>query len=86
MVVAGYVGRQVVSGATLYRGDRVVGLSNFFADINDLDASWAGCLEFARSLVPALPLVGYESGAHLAAALGHGFDAVGRLQVWIAEN
>lgn len=86
MVLAGYVGSEVVSGAVLHRSAAVVGLSNFFADPADVDASWAGCLAFAHSLSHPSPLVGYESGDALTTALRHGFDPIGPLRIWIADH
>ena len=60
----------------------VVGVSNLFSVDDDLDRAWSGCLAAVGRLWPGLPVVGYEHGADLTAALRHGFTAAGALRVW----
>ncbi|MGW2487566.1 hypothetical protein ACWCV9_10135 [Streptomyces sp. NPDC001606] len=74
---------RVAAGAVASRSDRVVGISNVFAADGGPDAAWPGVLETVHRLFPALPLVGYEHGENLAAALRHGFEPVGPLRVWL---
>ena len=65
-----YAGGAVVAGVIAHRGERAVGISNAFPD-------------FATTAAfPGLPLVGYFSGAALAAAHRAGFVSVGPLRVW----
>jgi hypothetical protein len=45
-----------------------------------------GCIALAAALFPADPIVGYESGAALDAALAHGFEDAGPLRIWINEG
>ncbi|MFF8292402.1 hypothetical protein ACF068_24640 [Streptomyces sp. NPDC016309] len=72
---------RTVAGAVVTHstGPGVVGVSNVFgAD------PWPGCLAALTRLWPGTPVVGYEHGEDLAAALAHGFTATGPLRVWIA--
>lgn len=73
----------VTAGAVASRSEDVLGLSNVFAADGGADAAWPGALEAAHRLFPGLPVVGYEHGDDLAAALRHGFTAVGPLRVWL---
>ncbi|MGX2994314.1 hypothetical protein JNUCC64_08455 [Streptomyces sp. JNUCC 64] len=45
--------------------------------------AWPGALAAAHRLFPGLPVVGYEHGEDLAAALRHGFAPVGPLRIWL---
>ncbi|MFF2508069.1 hypothetical protein ACFVTY_32595 [Streptomyces sp. NPDC058067] len=73
----------VVAGAVASRSDEVVGVSNVFARDGGPDAAWPVVLDAVNSLFPALPVVGYEHGEDLAAAVRHGFEPVGPLRVWL---
>ncbi|MFG2328502.1 hypothetical protein ACGFMM_02650 [Streptomyces sp. NPDC048604] len=85
---------RVVAGAVLTEGAGVVGVSNLFAtDATDgTDATgeagvaeaWAGALTAAAARWPALPVVGYEHGDALTAAVAAGFTATAPLRVWLA--
>ncbi|MFF9502089.1 hypothetical protein [Streptomyces sp. NPDC014656] len=82
-VVGGYApdGR-ILGGAVLSTAAGVTGVSNLFtADGTDPAAVWAAALAAAD---PALPVVGYESGDDLTAALAAGFGELGPLRVWLA--
>ncbi|WP_404816382.1 hypothetical protein [Streptomyces thermolineatus] len=77
-----------VAGVIAHRGEGVaaVGLSNLFAaDGCTADAAWAGAVAAVSARFPGLPLVGYEHGPDLAAALRHGFAPAGPLRVWLAR-
>ncbi|GGX24260.1 hypothetical protein [Streptomyces lomondensis] len=76
---------RVVAGAVARRGDHVVGVSNVFGRDGGPDAAWPLVLHALDRLCPALPVVGYEQGDDLAAALRHGFEAVGPLRVWLHD-
>ncbi|MFI5606141.1 hypothetical protein [Amycolatopsis sp. NPDC051903] len=64
--------------AIAHRGARAVGLSNVTG------ADWPGAVAGAAAAFPGLPVVGYEHGADLAAALACGATRLGELRVWVA--
>ncbi len=74
---------RVVTGAVASRGDQVVGISNVFALDGGPDAAWPVVLDAVNWLFPTLPVVGYEQGDNLAAAIRHGFEPVGLLRIWL---
>lgn len=71
------------AGAALYATDGVVGVSNVFAGDGAVDAAWRGIVAWTAMHRPGAALVGYESGADLAAAWPLGFDPVAPLRVWM---
>ncbi|MFF9817719.1 hypothetical protein [Streptomyces sp. NPDC014006] len=73
----------VAAGAVANPNEQVVGISNVFALEGGSDRAWPGVLGAVHRLFPDLPVVGYEHGADLDAALHHGFEAVGPLRVWL---
>lgn len=81
--------RNVLAGAiATLSGGEVIGLSNVFTGpdaatfgVGPRD-TWAGCVSAMTARWPGLPVVGYESGADLEAALANGFRAAGPLRVW----
>lgn len=83
--LAGRAGDRIVAGAVAHRGSGpVVGLSNLFShDDAGTDAAWAGALGEVAARWPELPVVGYESGDDLDAAVRAGFVPVGPLRVWL---
>ncbi|MFE1292420.1 hypothetical protein [Streptomyces sp. NPDC058751] len=84
LVLAGRsAGGRVAAGAVASLGGRAVGVSNVFVRDGDPGTAWPDVLHTVHSLFPALPVVGYEQGDDLAAALRHGFEPVGPLRVWI---
>jgi len=76
-------GYAVVAGGMLYRADGVVGLSNVVADAADAVAVWRSLTLLATRMFPRLPLVGYESGSELLAALDAGFEIGDPLRIWV---
>ena len=80
---------RVVAGAVANRSAGVagvVGLSNVFATEaaeGGLGDAWAGAPVAAARHWPGLPVVGYEHGEDLDAALTQGFDTLGPLRVWV---
>jgi hypothetical protein len=76
-------GFRVVAGGMLYRSDGVVGLSNVVAEAADAVAVWRSLILLSAQTFPRLPLVGYESGGELAAALDAGFEIGDPLRIWI---
>jgi hypothetical protein len=85
-ILAQYADNLVVAGAVLNRSSRVVGVSNVFTKCGAGSEGWTGCLAYAASIFPAMPLVGYESDEGLVAARGHGFKIAGPLRIWIADG
>ncbi|MBV8189590.1 MAG: hypothetical protein JOY64_23540 [Alphaproteobacteria bacterium] len=76
-------GFAVVAGGMFYRADGVVGLSNVVAEAGDAVAVWRSLILLAAKAFPRLPVVGYESGAELQAALDAGFELGDPLRVWV---
>ncbi len=77
-------GGRIVAGAVASTGGGVVGLSNLFAhDDSDADAAWAGALAWIAAHRPDLPVVGYEHGEDLDAAVRAGFTPIGPLRIWL---
>ncbi len=77
---------RIVAGAVASRSAEAVGVSNVFALNGGSDTAWPVVLDAVHWLFPTLPVVGYEHGADLAAALRHGFDPVGPLRIWQAVS
>ncbi|MFF0188466.1 hypothetical protein [Streptomyces sp. NPDC005244] len=74
---------RVVAGAVASASADVVGVSNVFAREGGPDAAWSFALTATHRLFPALPVVGYEHGEDLTAAVRHGFEPIGPLRVWL---
>lgn len=74
---------RIVAGAVASRSGQVVGISNVFASDGGLDTAWPVVLEAVHRLFPDVPVVGYEHGEDLEAAVRHGFEPVGPLRVWL---
>lgn len=87
LFLAGRAGGRIVAGAVAHRGSGgVVGLSNVFAhDDAGTGAAWAGALTEVAARRPGLPVVGYESGDDLDAAVEAGFTPIGPLRVWLQD-
>ncbi|MGW0702626.1 hypothetical protein ACWD0A_25605 [Streptomyces sp. NPDC002867] len=74
---------RVSAGAVLSTSPGAAGISNLFTRDDDLDAAWAGCLSAVASRCPDVPLVGYEHGDDLEAAVRSGCEPAGPLRVWL---
>lgn len=83
-VLARCVDGVIVAGAIANRSDTVVGLSNVFA-VDDHEP-WRQIVAVVSHHFPKLPIVGYERGDGLTAAIRTGFDDVGPLRVWLRER
>lgn len=70
---------RIVGTGVLHRSEEVVGLSNV---TGDAAAAFPACMAAAAELFPGLPVVGYEHGPELEAALAAGFTRLGPLTVW----
>ena len=84
--IAGRRGGVIVAGAIVNKSAGAVGLSNVFALTEDARAFRAGCVAAAMAWAPGMPIVGYESGDALGAALELGFEPLGPLRVWVATS
>lgn len=73
----------VVAGGMLYCAEGVVGMFNVVAEAADAVAVWRSLILLASRTFPRLPLVGYESGNELAAALDAGFEIGDPLRIWV---
>ncbi|SEP51789.1 hypothetical protein [Amycolatopsis saalfeldensis] len=67
------------SSAVAHRGPSAAGLSNFSGD------DWRGAVAAVSAAFPGLPVVGYEHGAALSAALAYGAEPLGVLRVWLRD-
>jgi hypothetical protein len=76
-------GFRVVAGGMLYRASGVVGLTNVVAEAADAVAVWRSLSVLASQTFPRLPLVGYESGSELTAAVDAGFEVGDPLRIWV---
>lgn len=76
----------VVAGGMLYRAEGVVGLSNLIAEADDATSVWQSLMLLAARTFPRLPVVGYESGRELEAAVEAGFEAGDDLRVWVRSR
>jgi hypothetical protein len=81
--LGGSLDGSLVAGAIVNRTGDVVGLSNLFTTVDDLDDAWSGCLAYLDGAHPGSAVVGYEAGEDLAAAHRTGFGSVGALRVWL---
>jgi hypothetical protein len=83
---AAYDGLEMVAGAVLHLGSAAVGISNVFDRTGDLARTWSNCARQASAVAGDRPLVGYERGEGLSAAVGAGFTEVGTLAVWLLDQ
>lgn len=81
--LAGVEADRIVAGCVLNIAVSAIGPSNLLGPETLARAVWVGCCEQARSLVPDLPIVGYEQGEALTDALAAGFRELGPLRVWL---
>ncbi|HEY0607737.1 MAG TPA: hypothetical protein VGD58_32785 [Herpetosiphonaceae bacterium] len=81
-ILAAYRDQQIVAGAIANRTGQVVGLSNVFVPAQDAQQLRAGCVAAVQEHFLGLSLVGYESGADLAAFQALGFEELGPLRIW----
>ena len=81
-ILARYVGDRIVTGAVARLGSGAVDVSNVYA-VPGHGVDWAELAEVVGTFFPGRPLVGYEQGEALAAALDGGFAPLGELRVWV---
>lgn len=75
-------GGDVTAGAIARLGSGVVDVSNVHG-LGGHAVDWTELAAAVAAVFPARPIVGYEQGADLDAALAGGFDPVGVLRVWV---
>lgn len=81
-VLAAHGPNGLTAGAIANVTESCVGVTNVFtASMSAVDA-WSGIIEILASGFPSLPLVGYEQGADLEAAIASGFTEIGSLRIW----
>ncbi len=73
---------RIVAGAVARLGSGVVDVSNVYAAPGE-SVDWAELADAIGGYFPGRPIVGYERGEALAAALDGGFVPVGELRVWV---
>jgi hypothetical protein len=73
---------RIVAGAVARLGSGTVDVSNVYT-VPGQHLDWAELADVVDASFPGRPLVGYERGDALSAALDGGFDPVGQLRVWV---
>jgi hypothetical protein len=81
-IMAKYVGGQIVAGAVARLGSGIVDVSNVYA-VPGHRVDWAELAGAVGAYFPERPLVGYERGDALDAAIDGGFTPTGELRVWV---
>jgi hypothetical protein len=76
-------GQDVVGGAILNWTGPAVSISNVFSRGMALDELWSELVAFAAQVFPSCPIVGYERGDALDAAVAVGFAALAPLRIWL---
>ena len=73
----------VVAGAVVNVTGAVAGLGNVFTHDGDDERAWAAAAAAARTITNGIPLVGWEAGAGVDAAVAAGCERLGPLSVWL---
>jgi hypothetical protein len=73
----------VVAGAIVNVTGEVAGLGNIFARDGDEHRAWREAAAAAREVAAGIPLVGWEAGASVDAAVAAGCERLGPLTVWL---
>jgi hypothetical protein len=81
-ILAKYVGGRIVAGAVARLGSGIVDVSNVYA-VPGQHVDWRELAEAIGAYFPGRPLVGYERGDALSAAVDGGFVPTGELRVWV---
>jgi hypothetical protein len=81
-ILAKYDDNRIVAGAVARLGSGIVDVSNVYA-VPGYHLDWAELAEVIGGWFPGRPLVGYERGDALGAALDGGFMTTGELRVWL---
>jgi hypothetical protein len=73
---------EIVAGAIVNEAAGVLGVSNVFPSIDDLDP-WPSLVTYLVRHHRDRTLVGYEAGIDLDRALASGFRPAGPLRIWV---
>ncbi|GAA1971063.1 hypothetical protein GCM10009817_08700 [Terrabacter lapilli] len=73
----------VVAGAVVHVTGEVAGIGNVFALDGDVPGTWREAAAAARGVVGDMPLVGWEAGDSVDAAVAAGCERLGPLTVWL---
>ncbi|MDV3222824.1 hypothetical protein [Intrasporangium sp.] len=84
LLAAGSAGDDFAAGCIVNVTGPVAGVSNLFGRQGDDALTWRAATAAVREVVGALPLVGWEAGAGLEAAVAAGATRLGPLTVWIS--
>jgi hypothetical protein len=76
----------IKGGAIANRTGSAVGVSNVFGNGVADPATWSAIGASISAAFPSLPVVGYERGDSLRAALESGFAEIGTLRVWLQTS
>ncbi len=83
--VAGYDGKQIVSGCFVNRTDNILGISNFFAPDKD-NKYWSETISFIFGSIGQRNIVGYERNELTDKLQRLGFETIGDLTVWLKSR
>jgi len=75
----------VSAGAVLNLSGSVPGLTNVFSADVPLDDVWGDVAALCGEHFPSCPVVGYQRGQDLEAAIKAGFDDLAALRVWVSQ-
>jgi hypothetical protein len=84
-ILAKWENGAMTAGCIANRSDDCVGLSNLFGAAA-LPGLYSSALSAVAAFAPGLPIVGYESGESLTAALGTGCQGIGTLRILVADH
>ena len=73
----------VTTGAIINRTGATVGVSNVFTTAATLASAWRDLAAAVGDLFAGVPIVGYEHGNALAAAVESGFEPIAPLRIWL---
>ena len=73
----------VLAGAIVNVTGEVAGLGNLFVRDGDEHRAWREAAGAAREVAGGIPLVGWEAGASVEAAVAAGCERIGPLAVWL---
>jgi hypothetical protein len=82
-VLARYDGDTVTGGAVANRSAGCLGVSNLYASTGDPADAWRGAVAAAYAVFGPHPVVGYEHGDDLAAAVRAGCTPLADLRIWL---
>jgi hypothetical protein len=82
--LGGWDGDRIAAGAIANRSSAVIGISNVFARVGDLELAYAAAASAITEQWEPMPLVAYDHGEPLRAARRAGFQPIGELRVWLS--